>query len=109
MKELKNYYRTQEKGFTPWNKQISVIGAAMNPFLFRNGQGQIEDIEDNNNNIVALYWFGLQPLDFDLTSEKLSPLVAIANKESEKAVLEYFKWLGKKRILILKHERTTLV
>jgi len=55
MKELKNYYRTQEKGFTPWNKQISVIGAAMNPFLFRNGQGQIEDIEDNNNNIVALY------------------------------------------------------
>jgi predicted acylesterase/phospholipase RssA len=88
--ELKEKYKDSEKGFTPWNKQIIFLNSAMTPLQFGMDQGQIESIDDNEN-IVPLYCFGLSVFDFDLGSKKLKPLVEIANKNSEKAVLDYFE------------------
>lgn len=90
LEKLKEHYKLGEKGFTPWNKQISFLNTVLTPLQFGLEQGIIEAIEDNEH-VIPLYCFGLGVFDFDLTSKKLKPLVDIANKESEKAVLNYFE------------------
>ncbi len=89
-KELIEEYKLTKKGFTPWNKQVNAISALMSSLQFGMDQGHIENIADNEN-IIPLYCYGVGTLDFDLTSKELLPLVELANKESKKQVLNYFK------------------
>lgn len=88
-KELIEEYRREVRGFTPWNKQVNVVVGLVNSLQFGLDQGQIESIDDNEN-IIALYCYGVGTLDFDLKSEDLKPLVRLAVEESEKSVAKYF-------------------
>jgi len=88
-KELIEEYQQTMRGFTPWNKQVNVVAGLVNSLQFGFDQGQIENIEDNEN-IISLYCYGVGTLDFDLTSKDLKPLVRMAVEESEKSVMEYF-------------------
>jgi hypothetical protein len=88
-KELVAEYQGTIGGFTPWNRQVGVVSAAMGPLQFGFDQGQIESIDDNEN-IIPLYCFGIGTLDFDLTAKEMEPLVKMAVKESEQAVMTYF-------------------
>ena len=91
IESLKEKYKLSRKGFTPWNKQVSFLGTVLSPLQYGGlGEGQIESLDDNEN-IIPLYCYGLDVFDFDLASKKLKPLVEIANKESEKAVLNFFE------------------
>lgn len=88
-KELIEEYKLTKKGFTPWNKQVNAISALMSSLQFGMDQGHIEDISDNEN-IIPLCCYGVDTLDFDLTSKEISPLIELANKESKKQVINYF-------------------
>ena len=90
LKKLKKEYKSSKNGFTPWNKQVNAISALSNSLQFGFDQGQIENIEDNEN-IIALYCYGLGVFDFDLNSKDLKPLVELANTESENSVNKYFE------------------
>ncbi len=88
-KELIEEYRREVRGFTPWNKQVNVVVGLLNSLQFGMDQGQIESIEDNEN-IIPLHCYGVGTLDFDLKSDDLKPLVALAVEKSEKQVAKYF-------------------
>ena len=69
-KELVSEYKETTGGFTPWNRDVSVVSALMNSLQFGFDQGQIESIDDNEN-IIPLYCYGVDTLDFDLTSKEM--------------------------------------
>ncbi len=88
-KELIDEYKRTRGGFTPWNRGVNAISALFSSLQFGLDQGQIESIADNEN-IVALYCYGLSVFDFDLTHKEVKPLVEMAVKESEISVMECF-------------------
>jgi predicted acylesterase/phospholipase RssA len=88
-KELVSEYKETKAGFTPWNRQVNALSGLMDSLQFGMDQGQIESIDDNEN-IIPLYCYGVQTLDFDITSKEMKPLVEMAVEESEKAVMTYF-------------------
>jgi predicted acylesterase/phospholipase RssA len=93
-KELVSEYKETKHGFTPWNRQLNAVAGLMTSLQFGLDQGQIENIDDNEN-IIPLYCFGVDTLDFDLTASGMKPLVEMAVEESEKTVMKYFNVTGK--------------
>jgi len=89
-KELVSEYKDSKSGFTPWNKQVNAFSGLLNALQFGMDQGQIENIEDNEN-IIPLYCFGLDTLNFDITSKDMKPLVEMAVKEADRVVTAYFR------------------
>jgi predicted acylesterase/phospholipase RssA len=88
-KELIEEYRQNKRRFTPWNRQVNAISGLMSSLQFGMDQGQIENVTDNEN-IIPLYCYGIDTLDFDLTAKDMVPLVNLAVQESEVAVRKYF-------------------
>ena len=88
-KELIEEYRQTKRRFTPWNRQVNAISGLMSSLQFGMDQGQIEDITDNDN-IIPLYCYGIDTLDFDIKADEMKPLVMFAVDESERSVRKYF-------------------